>query len=598
MFLLWGKYVRQYYLRYLIFFLLGIAALVTVDIYQLKIPEIIGSLVEKLNKEGSIDPASLYFRSTIIEVVIIALVLFVGRIVWRLSLFYASKKIEERLRKEIFVKAEQLDVTYYHNNNVGNILNWASDDLETLQEFLGWGSLMILDGTFLTMLALVKMFILNKYLALVALVPIILIAVIGAICESHMSTRWRIRQESNDRLYDFSRESFTGIRVVKAFVKEIQQIHEFSKIAIENRDANVKFTSISVLFDVLIQVVVSLVASIILGFGGWFIYATVNHSPVNIFGANIYLYPGELVTFQGYFFSLVWPMIALGQVITMYSKARASYQRIANFLDLPISIKDKEDAISLDIKGDIRFDHFSFTYEGASKESLTDISLSIKQGEIIGVVGMVGSGKSTLVNVLTRLYNVNEGQIFIDNKDIMDIKIDSIRKHVALSPQDSFLFANSVKENVSFSDETPDEERFLSAIEASDLKKDIDGFVDKENTEIAEGGTTISGGQRQRMSLARALYKDPSILILDDVVSAVDVKTEKNILANLKKIRKDKTTIVVASRISTVMQMDKIVVLNKGRLEAFDTPENLMKNSDTFSRMVLLQKLSNAGGNK
>ena len=596
MFLLWGKYIRKYYPRYLIFFLIGLVALVTVDIFQLRIPEIIGGLVDKLDKEGTIDINSQYFIKTIIDIIVIAAVLFAGRVVWRLSLFYASKRIEANLRKEMFLKAEQLDVTYYHNNKIGNIMSWATDDLENLQEFLGWGSLMIIDGTFLTVLGLTKMFVLNYSLALVALVPILLIALAGALCEKHMSERWRIRQESNDSLYDFSQESFTGIRVIKAFVKSKQQIHKFRKLAEKNKDANIRFTYISVFFDVLIEIIVALVASIILGFGGWFVYACVTGSPVNIFGTDIILEAGELVTFQGYFFSLIWPMIALGQVITMFSKARTSYRRVANFLDVPVEITDKETAQNMELSGDIKFSNFSFTYPNANKPSLENISLEIKKGELVGVVGAVGSGKSTLANCLVRLYNVNEGQIFVDGVDIMDISLSSIRDGFAVSPQDNFLFSGTIKENITFGDDN--EEKFEDSIVFSDIKKDLDIFVDKENNEIAENGATISGGQKQRISLARAFYKDSPILVLDDVVSAVDLKTEQNILKNLKTARKDKTTIIVASRVSTVMNADKVIVLNKGKLEAFDTPKNLLKNSETFSRMVLLQKLSAKGGER
>ena len=596
MFLLWGKYIRKYYPRFVIFFLIGLAALVTVDFYQLKIPEIIGSLVTELSNNGTIDLQSQFFIETIIQVVIVAVVLFVGRILWRVSLFYASKRIEENLRKEMFLKAEQLDVTYYHNNKVGNIMSWATDDLEMLQEFLGWGSLMVIDGSFLTVLALVKMFQLNYSLAIIALVPILLIALAGALCEKHMSLRWRLRQESNDRLYDFSQESFTGIRVIKAFVKERQQIHNFRKLAEENRDANVRFTFVSVFFDVLIEIIIMLVASIIVGFGGWFVYATVTGSPINIFGTDIILHAGPLVTFQGYFFSLVWPMIALGQVITMFSKARTSYRRIANFLDLPIEIKDPENAVNKEITGDIRFNHFSFTYKEANKPALEDITLDIKKGELVGIVGGVGSGKSTLVNTLVHLYNVEKGQIYLDETDIMDLSNESIRNAFAMSPQDNFLFSGSIKENITFGD--IDDERLSESLLNSDILKDLEGFEQKEETVIAENGATVSGGQKQRISLARAFYKDSPILVLDDVVSAVDLKTEKTILSNLRKARQGKTTIIVASRVSTVMGVDKVIVLNKGKLEAFGSPKELEKTSETFSRMVLLQKISAGKGDR
>lgn len=592
MFLLWGQYVRKYYLRYLIFVLIGFASLVLVDIYQLKIPEIIGGVVDELKTNGTIDINSAFFINSMIDVVVIAIVMFVGRILWRLTLFYASKKIDEKIRNEMFIKAEKLDISYFHTTKVGNILSWCTNDLETLQDFLGWGTLQMIDGVFLTIFALSKMFILDYALALIALVPISLIAVWGAICEKQMSKIWDLRQESNDNLYDYSQESFTGIRVIKAFVKERQQIRRFAKLARENQEANIKFTFISVLFDVVIEIIIALVAAIILGFGGWFVYATITGSPVELFGHQIIIQPGRLVTFFGYFFSLIWPMIALGQVVTNLSKARTSYKRIARFLDAEESIRDNDDAIELnDVQGKIVFNDFSFSYPDGDFDSLKNISLEIKPGETIGVIGKVGSGKTTLVNVLLRLYNVEKDSIYIDDIDLMNIKLKSLRDAISIAPQDNFLFSDSIANNISFADDEEDRDKVIASANFADVGGDIEGFPEQYDEYLGEDGHTVSGGQKQRISLARAYYKNAPILILDDSLSAVDLKTENNILDNIEKERKGKTTIIIASRVSSVMNLDKIIVLNKGRLEAFDTPKNLLTKSETFKRMVALQKL-------
>lgn len=591
MFLLWGKHLRKYYLRFLIFFLIGAASLIAVDYFQLLVPEALGDLVDYLRENGTIDLESQFFIELITKVLIVAAVMFFGRVLWRVSLFYASNKIEEKMRYEMFLKAEKLDLSFYHSTKIGNIMNWCTTDIETLEQFLGWGTLMMIDGVFLTVLALAKMFTLNYIMTLFILIPISLIIVWGAICESRMSKMWMYRQEANDRLYDFTQENFTGIRVIKAFVKEQQQIRAFSKIALSTKDTNIKFVFVSVLFDVIIEIIIAIVSTLIIGLGGYIVYCTVTGNPVNMAGTIIELKPGELVKFFGYYSSLIWPLIALGQVVTMFSQARASYKRIAHFLDTPENIVDSENAQEMEIKGKITFDHFSFKYPDGDFDCLEDISLTINAGERIGIVGTVGSGKSTLISVLVRLFNVKENSLFIDDVDIMDIKLSSLRNGISVAPQDNFLFSDSIKNNIAFSNVDASLEEVQNAARFASIEEDILEFEEGYDSLMGENGHTVSGGQKQRISLARAYMKNSPILILDDSVSAVDLKTEENILSNINEYRKGKTTIIIASRISTVMELDKVIVLSKGKLEAFDSPKNLVKNSETFSRLYMLQEL-------
>ena len=591
MFLLWGKHIRKYYPRYLIFFLIGAASLIAVDYFQLKIPDALGDLVNHIELNGTVDLYSDFFKEIMIQVFIVAAVMFFGRVLWRLSLFYASNKIEEKMRLEMFVKAEKLDLTFYHNTKIGNIMNWCTTDIETLEQFLGWGTLMMIDGVFLTGIALYKMFQVNLGMTLLILIPISLIIVWGAVCESRMSKMWEIRQEANDALYDFSQESFTGIRVIKAFVKEQQQIRAFAKIARHTQNTNVKFTFVSVLFDVIIEVIIALVNCLIIGFGGYVVYRTWLGDPLFMFGNEITLNAGDLVKFFGYYSSLIWPLIALGQVVTMFSQARSSYKRIAHFLDAPEDIKDKEGVVDLPIKGKITFDHFNFKYPDGEFDCLKDINLTLEQGERIGIIGTVGSGKSTLISVLVRLFNVQEGTLFIDDVDIMSISLKSLRDGVAVAPQDNFLFSDSIKNNIAFSNIDDDFEEVQNAARFAAIEEDILEFEEGYDSLMGENGHTVSGGQKQRISLARAYLKNSPILILDDSVSAVDTKTEETILHNIMNERKDRTTLVVASRVSTVSHLDKIIVLNEGELEAFDTPANLLKTSPTYKKMVKLQEL-------
>lgn len=587
--MLFGKYVNKYYLKYWFLFLIGILCLAAVDVAQTFIPRYLGQIIDD-NNELIANQDNLL--QLIFGILICALVMFIGRCVWRLTIFRASGNIEMGLRKEMFLKAERLSTAYYHENKVGNIMNWFTTDIETIGEFYGWGTVMLVDAIFLSIIVIVQMIMVNIWMTLIALVPIILIVVWGALVEKYMTAKWEERQGAEDRLYDFAQENFTGIRVIKAFVKENKELHAFAKIAKNCKDINIRFARMSVLFDVLIEIIITLELAFVLGFGGWFIYAFAVGSPIILFGISIDITVGQLVQFVGYIDLLVWPMIALGQIVTMRSRAKGSLNRITNFLDTPEEIHNCDNPIVLhDVKGKIEFKNFSFAYPSNDHDSLEDISLTINPGETVGIVGKIGSGKTTLVSVLFRLYNIKEGTIFIDGNDLMKCDIESLRDNIAYAPQDNFLYSDEVKNNIAFSSDVVDQEKVEEAARFADVHYNIIDFPKGYETVSGERGVTLSGGQKQRISIARAFYKKAPILVLDDSVSAVDVNTEETILNNIKVQRKDMTTIVVASRVSTVSHMDKIIVLDNGKLEAFGNHQELMKKSKVYQRMVFLQEL-------
>lgn len=587
--MLFGKYINKYYAKYCWLFLIGLVGLVAVDVFQLFIPEYLGKLVDMFDG-GTIDTGAL--KEIILGVMVVALVMFFGRIMWRLSIFNASQRIEADLRHNMFLKSERLSQRYYHENKVGTIMAWFTTDLETIEEFFGWGSVMLVDAMFLSILALYKMFSLDWVLSCILLIPLALIIVWGMLVEKFMALKWEQRQTEFDKLYDFSQESFTGIRVIKAFVKETQQLHAFAKIAKRNKDANIELVKVSVIFDAIIEIIISAIMALILGLGGYFVYKYVTGSPVSIFGHTVDMTAGGLITFVGYFDTLVWPMIALGQVVTMRSRSKASLKRITNFLDQEEEIRNPQNAVVLeDVKGEIKFDGFSFAYPNSDSNVLKNVNVEIKAGESVGIVGKIGSGKTTLVNTLLHLYNVERGKVFIDGHDIMDCDIDSLRNAIGYVPQDNFLFSDKVKNNIAFSCENLDMDKVYDAAKFADVHSNIEEFTEGYETVSGERGVTLSGGQKQRISIARAYIKDAPIMILDDSVSAVDVKTEETILANIQSQRKGKTTLVIASRVSTVSHLDKILVLDKGEVEAFDTPQRLEEISPTYKKMVYLQKL-------
>lgn len=589
--MLFGAHIRKYYKKYAILFILGILFLIFVDWIQLYIPEFTGKIVDLMN-EGINEGSKKLILEYCLWILFIAFGMFLGRMAWRFCILTAARKTDRDLRHEMFLKAERLSLSYYHDNKVGTIMAWFTNDLETIEEAMGFGMTMLVDATFLLMFTLIKMVNYSLALTLFSLVPIIFIIIWGALVEKFMNIKWDQRQQSFDAIYDFAQENFTGIRVIKAFVKENKEILAFSKVAKNNVSKEISFVKTAIIFDVMIEIIIALVVSLLLGFGGWFVYAFVTTGPVMLFGYEVKLTAGELVTFIGLFDTLIWPLIALGQIVSMRARAGASLNRISKYLDTPEDIKDAEDAKALtNCQGKITFNNFSFTYPGDKEPALKDVNLTINAGETIGIVGRIGCGKSTLVNSLLHLYNVDNDAIQIDDVDMMKIKIHSLRDNIAIVPQDNFLFSDTVENNINFAHEDHGLEEAINAAKFSDVHENIVEFTNGYQTVSGERGTTLSGGQKQRISLARAYAKNAPILILDDSVSAVDLKTEEKILHNLKEYRKGKTTIVVASRVSTVSHMDKIIVIKEGSVEAFDTPRNLAKNSPTYQKMVFLQKL-------
>ena len=589
--MLFGKYINKYYRKYAILFILGVLALLAVDWIQLYIPEFLGKAVTIIDTPGS-DKSEIVKLGLL--VLLVAGGMFVGRFLWRITLFSAAFKIESDIRHEMFLKAEALPREYYHENKVGSIMSWFTNDLETVSEYFSWGTIMLIDSLFLSAITIFKMVRLNLKMSLICFIPFILVIIWGALTERFMMKRWAERQGAYDKLYDFAQENFTGIRVIKAFVKETKEIHAFAKVARKNADVNVSFARLSVIFDVFIEIIIALIFTFAMAFGGHIVLMVSD-------AERRMLEAGNLAEFIGYLDILIWPMIALGQIVSMRSRSKASLKRITAYLDTEIVVKSPENAVKVEnIKGDISYRNFSFHYPNYDATSLKNIDLEIKAGQSIGVVGKIGCGKTTLVNVLLMLYNLEPGTLFIDGLDITTLDIASLRSQIAYVPQDNFLFSDTIENNINFGLKNGTLEQAKEGAKFANIDDDIEDFANGYQTVSGERGVTLSGGQKQRISIARAYVMDAPILILDDSVSAVDTKTEETILHNIANGRKGKTTIVVASRISTIVHLDKIVVLNDGRVEAFDSHANLLKTSVTYQRMVKLQELEREveGGNE
>ena len=589
---LFGKYINKYYKKYWYLFLIGIAFLVGVDALQLMVPEALGEVISiiETTSEYTDEINHQIFWETF-KIVLAAIAMFIGRIAYRNTIFRASTNAQIQIGFSLFDKSLKLDLNFYHNHNVGSLMSYYTLDILNIQDFFGWGTVQIIDASFMLIYTVIKMFMTNVVLSLIIIAPLILIAIWGALVEKYMEKVYNDRQDSYSRLYDFVQESFTGIRVIKAFVKENSQINLFLKQAKENKDISIKFNKYDIVFLASLRGIIALITSIILGMGGYLVYLVSTGNPLHFGGENVYLSVGQLVTYLGYFTLLVWPVIAFGQTLTMFSRAKTSSKRITEFLDTKEDI-DINSGINLEnVKGKIEFKDLSFTYPNSKESSLKNINLTINEGEHVGIIGKIGSGKSTLINLLLHLYNTNKNSIFIDGIDMMDINVKSLRDNIAIAPQDNLLFSDTIENNVMVGKMDANNEEVINSLKNAAIFEDIQRFPEKEKTSVHERGVVLSGGQKQRVSIARAFIKDAPILILDDSLNAVDTKTELEVLNTIKDIRKNKTTIFVSSRVSTIKNLDRIIVLNNGKLEAFDKPDKLFETSETYKKMYTLQKL-------
>lgn len=584
--MVFGKYVNKFYKKYFWHFFFGILTVIFVDYIQLFIPAITGRIIDSITNGGISEGNWQFLIEQIIYIALVGLGMFVGRFLWRICIFGEAVLVQSDLRFDMFEKTEKLSQRYYKVNKTGAILSYFSNDLETIEESFGFGIVQMIDGVFLLVMSLIKMFKLQGVLTLLLLIPVVLLGLCAFFVDKLMEKKYEKRQKAFEDMSDYAQENFTGIRVIKAFVKERKELKQFAKEAKKNKDTNIEYVKVSSLLEVLFDALIYVIFGIILLGGSYLVYLNIKSSGVE--GITI----GSLIEFIGYADTLIWPIFALAGTINLIARARTSLKRISNLLDEKVEIVDDKVVCPTDLKGEIEFKNFNFAYpDDENTLILKDVNIKIKAGETIGIVGKIGSGKSTLVNMLFRLYNVEDNTLFIDGYDIMHLPIRMVRDTIGYCPQDNFLFSDSIRNNIAFSNPDMSLEEVEKAAEFADVRSNIEEFKDKYETLIGEKGVSLSGGQKQRISIARAIVKDPKILVLDDSVSAVDVKTEETILHNIQKDRKGKTTILIASRVSTVKALDKIIVMNDGKVEAFGTHEECLKNSKTYARMVELQSL-------
>ena len=589
--MIFGKYINRYYLKNAPVLLLGLLALLMVDYIQLLIPQFYRLVINGVNLgQVVVNGQALPFTKEVLlqhiclPMIWIVVLMVIGRFLWRICFFGSAVRVAANLRERMFDHSRQLSQQYYQVNKVGNLMSLYTNDIDTIQECFGDGILMFFDALVLGLMALYKMWRMDYRLTLLALIPALIMFGIGTVMGTAMTKRWEERQQAFSDLSDFAQENFSGIAVIKAFVKELKELMAFRKLNKQNEEINVIYTKIATLLEVLVTLFVESVICVILGYGGYLVYQ-------GRFNA------GQLVEYIGYFEAIVWPSMAISMLIEKTSRGKASLNRITELLDAPIDVADRPGVQELqNPQGSVEFRHLTFRYPDGEYDVLQDISFTIHPGESVGIVGKTGAGKTALVDLLLRTYNVPDGTLFVDGKDVNTLSIHSVRAACAYVPQDNFLFSDTIAHNIGFGVDDASPEMIDHAASLADVRDNIVDFKDGYETVLGERGVTVSGGQKQRISIARALLKDAPILILDDSVSAVDTRTEKIILDNLKSSRANKTTLLIAHRISTVERLDKIIFLDDGKIEAVGPHDELYTSCPKYRRMVDLQRLEDEAG--
>lgn len=579
------QYVKPFLKKHWRYYFFGTLLLMAIDGLQLLTPLVVGAFTDAL-MDGSLTRDSI--PKYILYIMAIAIGVAVGRYGWRMTIIKTAKKLEYWMRNQVFEHLEKMSLNYFNHHKTGDLMAHCTNDISAVRNAFGGGVIMFVDAFFMGIMTIALMATqIDLKLTLVAFLPMPLIVIFVITLGGQVRNRFQKVQEAFSDLTDVVQESFSGIRIIKSFVQEKSSLKNFNIKNQNNFKKNMHMVKLFGFVHPLVGFISMLSTLIAIVYGGRLVIDG---------GITI----GKFVSFLSFVGMLAWPMMALGFVYNNLQRGLVSLKRLNTILDTPPEIIDFNviDAFNEAHRPEpsIRFNKLTFTYPGTEEPALEDVSFELGKGETLAIVGKTGSGKTTLVNLILRLYQVDDGMIEIGGKDLNRLPIDKVRSMIGYVPQDNFLFSKNIAYNLRFGNDGLTEDEMIRATRSAQVYDEIMGFPDGFKTKLGERGVNMSGGQKQRVSIARALAMKPEIIILDDSLSAVDTKTEESILLHLKEELKDTTSILIAHRISTIKHADQILVLDNGKVVEKGTHKSLLAlnghYTDMYQKQLLEEKLS------
>lgn len=581
------RYLNKYFIKYKYSFILGILITIIAQIFSLFTPKLISkslNAIEKFDKLPEVQQSSQAiidsYRQDLIHnvLLIIATTIVAGFLTFlmRQTLIVMSRHIEFDLKNEVFKQYENLSQNFYKQNRTGDLMNRISEDVSKVRMYVG-PAVMYTINTFIRFaIVIIYMYSVSPLLTLYTILPLPILSYCIFKLSSEINKRSTTFQQYLSKVSSFSQEIFSGIRVIKAYSLENQHQNNMVALADESKKKSLDLAKVQSLFGPLMIALIGISNLVVIYFGG---VMYINGTIPNI---------GTIAEFILYVNMLTWPVASLGWVSSMVQEAEASQKRLNEFLKIEPEIKNNNENPS-DIQGSIAFENVSYTYEDTNIEALKNVTFTVKKGETLAILGKTGSGKSTILSLISRLYDVTDGRITIDQDEISTLNLNDLRNNIGIVPQDAFLFSDTIKNNIKFGNEHATDEEVMDAAKNAVVHDNIIAFNKQYDTILGERGITLSGGQKQRVSIARAIIKNPAILLFDDCLSAVDTETEETILNNLFEICKDKTTIIVSHRVSSAKNADKIIILEDGKIIQQGSHNQLINQEGYYSSLYLKQ---------